>query len=318
MRPIESDAQALDAAPLNDDEAGFWIRRSLSPEAYRNLASRIAERPDAWLTLNFHELNDLEVLGHFTGLRRLVVNSLRLASWDGIRHVAESLEDLAMGDTTLRPISILPIAECTSLRTLRLIGPVRDEQSIARLVGLEELTLRSVTLPNLEPLVPMSRLRTLDVHLGGTTNLSLLPELAPLEELELWRIRGLGDVSILGDVVTLQHLRLQSMSAVATLPSLRRLMQLRRLALDAMKGITDLSPVADAPALEELLLIDMPQLEPEALRPLVRHPTLRRGVWGLGSDRKNAEAWELLPLGDPPFNYKRWKARQARSRAREA
>jgi hypothetical protein len=30
------------------------------------------------------------------------------------------------------------------------------------------------------------------------------------------------------------------------------------------------------------------------------------------ADGKNAEAWELLPLGEPPFNYERWKARRRR------
>jgi hypothetical protein len=33
-----------------------------------------------------------------------------------------------------------------------------------------------------------------------------------------------------------------------------------------------------------------------------------------GSDRMNAEAWDLLPLGDRPFNYDAYKARLARRR----
>jgi hypothetical protein len=70
-----------------------------------------------------------------------------------------------------------------------------------------------------------------------------------------------------------------------------------------MRGITDLTPIADAPKLELLRLIEMCQLEPEALRPFIGHPTLRDGTWGLCSDRKNIAAWDLLPLGDPPFNH---------------
>jgi hypothetical protein len=34
-----------------------------------------------------------------------------------------------------------------------------------------------------------------------------------------------------------------------------------------MKGISDLRPVAEAPALEELLLVGMSQLTPESLDP---------------------------------------------------
>jgi hypothetical protein len=117
---------------------------------------------------------------------------------------------------------------------------------------------------------------------------------------------------MLGSLPSLRVLQLQSMSTITELPSFRGAERLRTLVLDTMKGIADLRPVAEAPALEELLLVAMAHLEPDALRPLVGHPTLRRGVWGFGSDRKNAEAWELLPLGEPPFNYERWKARPRR------
>ena len=65
-----------------------------------------------------------------------------------------------------------------------------------------------------------------------------------------------------------------------------------------MKGLTDLRAVAAAPALEEFIAIDMPQLEPGAFRPLVRHSTLRRTSVYLGSHEKNRAVAELLGL--PP------------------
>lgn len=312
LRPIESDAEALAAAALRPEEDGFWVREHLSDGGYRHLAARLAERPDAWLSLAAHGTAELEMLVHFPGLQRLVVSSLRLASWHGLRHVAGSLERLAMGDSTLRPVSIAPIGDLSSLRTLGLAGPVKDAGVLRRLEAIEELHLRSVTLPDLSALVAMRRLRSLYLGLGGTADLSLLPDLPALEELELWRVRGLRDLTPIGAAVNLRELRLQSMSAVSELPSLRDLGHLRRIGLETMKSIIDLRPVAEAPALEELFLIEMCQLEPDALRPLIGHPTLRKGIWGLCSDRKNAEAWELLPLGDPPWNYGRWKARQAR------
>lgn len=303
LRPILTDAEALTAAPLRADEGGFWVQAALSDAGYRHLAGLLQDRPDAWLSLSVHGMTDLACLAHTPGLRRLVVTSLRLRSWEGIGHVSDTLEHLSMGDTTLRPVSIAPIAAAGGLRSLGLAGPVKHAESIERLERIEELSLRSITLPNLEPLLPMRRLRSLWMGLGGTADLSLLPDLAPIQELELWRIRGLHDVSVLGALPTVRTLRLQSMSAVTSLPSLGRMAELRVLALDAMKGITDLAPVAAAPALEELLLVDMPQLGPESLRPLIGHPTLRRGIWGFGSVKRNAAAYDVLPLGDPPYDW---------------
>jgi hypothetical protein len=309
-RSVDADTDVAELPPLADDETSVRVRDRLSKEQYQAVAELIQERSDVELWIDDHG-PDIEMLQFFTGLRRLSVTSLRLQSWDGISHIADTLEELTMGDT-LRPASVEAVGGLGRLRVLSLHGPVRHAEVISGLVGLEELRLRSVTLPDLSPLLPMRRLRSLYIGLGGTADVSLLPELPALESLELWRIRGMHDVTAIGRTVTLRELQLQAMSSVTELPSLADLSLLRRLGLETMRGITDLRPVAAAPALEELFLIEMCQLEPSALQPLVGHPTLRRGVWGLCSDRKNAEAWELVPLGDPPWNYERWKARQGR------
>src|SRR5262249_53654652 len=106
-------------------------------------------------------------------------------------------------------------------------------------------------------------------------------------------------------VRTLEYLFLQALRNVQTLPSLARLPSLRRLHLETMKGLTDLRSVAEAPALEELLTIDMRQLAPEAFRPFVGHPSLRRLTVGLGSLRKNKVVTDLmrLPPADSKFRF---------------
>lgn len=74
------------------------------------------------------------------------------------------------------------------------------------------------------------------------------------------------------------------------------LSELRRVHLETMKGLSDLSSVAAAPVLEELLVLDMGHLHPEAFQPFVGHPRLRAATIGLGSTRKNAAVKHLLPL----------------------
>jgi hypothetical protein len=294
-RLVEADGNASALEPLEANENAFRIKARLDEAAYRRIAAQLEARPDAWLWIDDNG-PDVEALVHFPGLRNLQVHSLRLESWSGLRHVAESLEQLFVTETTMKPISIAPFRELTRLKALYLTGPVRDTEAIGALTNLDDLTLRSVTLSDLSLLQPMGGLRSLGLLLGGTSDLSLLPALPALEELELWRIRGLRDVSVLGTLPNLQRLHLQSMSAITELPSLAGCTALRRLVLDTMTGITDLAPVAAAPALEELLLIGMVQLGPESLRPLIGHPTLRRGIWGFGSRRRNEAAYDLLPL----------------------
>ena len=130
LRPIMDDDAARNASPLAADEEGFWVRAQLSDEGYARLAGRSVGIRTPGSPLARSVRTDLEALAHFAGLRRLSVTSLRLASWDGLRHVADSLDELSMGDTTLRRISILPMAACRRLRVLRVIGPVRDAEAI--------------------------------------------------------------------------------------------------------------------------------------------------------------------------------------------
>jgi hypothetical protein len=74
-----------------------------------------------------------------------------------------------------------------------------------------------------------------------------------------------------------------------------------------MKRIRDLRPLASAPALEELLLIEMPQLQPDDLRPLVGLPHLKAVTAGLCSQRKNdaAEAMLGLPRVSGSFDWRK-------------
>ena len=72
-----------------------------------------------------------------------------------------------------------------------------------------------------------------------------------------------------------------------------------------MQGIHDLRPIATAPVLEELFLDDLAQRQPDDLRPLVGHPTLRAANPNLGGRRKSLEARAVLGL--PEVDPWKWR-----------
>lgn len=115
--------------------------------------------------------------------------------------------------------------------------------------------------------------------------------------LEVWQVRGVDDVSVLGRLTSLEALHLHNLPHVHTLPDLSRARRLRRVHLQFLHGLHDLSPLASAPALEDVLLVVFQQhLQPEQLAPLASCPSLRRVNVALGSDRKNRAARDLLQL----------------------
>jgi internalin A len=214
----------------------------------------------------------------------------------GTEYLPDSLDYFGFGQTKSKRISLSFLEQFSRLRALYLEGHAKHFGTISTLTHLERLTLKSITLPDLELLLPLKQLWSLDISLGGTKNLGLLPQIGTLKYLELWMIKGLQDLSMVGEITSLQNLFLQALKNVSVLPSFSELRQLRRVTLDTMKGITDLSAVAAAPALEELIVVSAPQLSPDDFKPFIGHPTLKKMCIGLGSQRKNEQVQDLLGL----------------------
>jgi internalin A len=239
---------------------------------------------------------DLEFLRHFGSLRRFQVDVFDLKDLSPISYLPNDLESLGIGAARKRSHSLRLLERFVSLKKLFLEGHTKDIEVIGQLKAIEDLTLRSITLPNLAILKPLRQLRSLDLKLGGTKDLTLLPQIGKLRYLELWMVKGLTDLEPIADVHTLQYVFLQALKRVTRLPSLRELRLVRRVHIETMKGLSDLKAVADAPNLEELLVVDMRHLTVDSFRPFVRHPTLRRVIVGLGSIRRNKAVTELLGL----------------------
>ena len=300
IREVSSPLLDEDLAPMVPEHTTVQIRTRLTDDEFRRLARFMEDYPQVRLRVYGGydgSIGDLEFLRFFPALRRFSVDALyELPSLDGLRHLSDGLEDLVIGRTRSRRFSLRTLTRFPGLRRLLLEGQQKDIEALGQLPALEDLQLRSISLPDLSPLLPLERLRFLAIKLGGTSELGLLPRIGQLEYVELWRIRGMRDVAPLAGVVSLRGFFLQSMTSVERLPSFGRSVALRSAMLYTMRGITDLAPLAAAPSLESITLIEMCQLQPEDLRPFVGHPALRRATLGLCSDRKNTAAKELLGL----------------------
>jgi hypothetical protein len=278
-------------SPLTDDDFG-------------RLADWLQPYPEMTLRAYLRH-RDLEFLRFFPFLRRFDVDAAYdLESFDGLRHLPADLEQLAIGGTKRR-LDLLGLERFHGLKSLFLEGHTKRIEVISSLTSLENLSLRSITLPDLSLLLPLPYLRALEIKLGGTTDLRLLPRIGKLRYLELWRIQGLSDVSAIGDMSDLQCLFLQTLKHVESLPDLGKATALRRVRLQTMKGIHDLRPLASAPALEELVLDDMPQLHPDDLTPLIGLPRLRAVSARIGIKKRDAVRALLgLPDVDGPFQWR--------------
>lgn len=289
--------------PIRARFSSVQLKTPLTDGEYKRVAAFMEQHPKAVLTVAHayeQQITDLEFLRFFPFLRLFVVHFRALESLDGLRHLSDSLETLGVR-WSKRPLDLSVLRQLKRVRTLEIESHKKHIDALSQMRWLEDLTLRSITLPDLSLLLPLSALLSLDIKLGGTKDLSLLPRIGKLRYLELWMIKGLSDISRIGELTELRYLFLQALKNVTVLPDLSRATHLSRVHLETMKGLRDLRPLATAPALKQLALVDMRHLQPEDLQCLVGHPTLKAVTPGLGSNRKNAAAASLLGLPESSF-----------------
>jgi hypothetical protein len=302
IRGVRSPLTAEMLSPLDARCRIVQFNSMLSDADFERLSTLLSDYPDVALRAYGSydgTITDVEFLRYFPTLQRFMADALyhSLHSLDGLRHLPEGASEIAIGQTKKR-LSLDILGRFTSLHRLWLEGQTKGIDVISKLRSLRDLSLRSITLPDLSILTPLDALRLLDIKLGGTKNLALLPEIGKLEYLELWLVRGLSDISPVANLPHLRYLFLQALKNVTALPPLDRMTALRGIHLETMKGLRDLTPLRSAPALEELFLCDMPHLQVADLQCLVNHPTLRAARLGLGSIKKNDAATALLGLPD--------------------
>jgi hypothetical protein len=296
---LKSPVTWLDLRAVNSTVHTVQFSSALRDQDYRRIAKALERHPGVSLRAYGSydgSITDLDFLKFFPTLREFSADAVySLNNLDGLGYLPEDAKAIAIGQTKKR-LSLAPLARFTQLRRLYVDGQTKDIDVVTDLQDLRSLTLRSVTLPGLSLLRPLRRLRSLAIKLGGTTDLSELPEVGELEYLELWMVKGLTDVTPIAALPKLEYLFLQALSQVTVLPPSGGLTSLARVWLQTMKGLTDLSPLRDAPQLRQLALVDMPHLQPEALHPLIGHPTLTSLLAGLGSKKKNDAVAALIQL----------------------
>jgi hypothetical protein len=306
-RDIASPLTAEMLQRFTSPEQIIQFESRLTDDDFRMVGEWLHDQPDVHLRAYGSydgSITDLEFLRHFPNVRRFSADALydSLTSLDGLRHLRPDLASLTIGRAKAK-LDLRVLSRFGELRDLYVEGHNMGIETISRLTSLEELTLRSITLPDLSLLLPLRDLRALDLKLGGTRNLGLLPEIGQLEYLELWMIKGLNDVSMVSRIPSLRFVFLQSLAQVTELPSLADNSALRVVHLETMRGLRDLTPVAAAPGLEALLVIDCSQFRLEHFEPFVGHPTLKSARIGTGSRKRNEAIRALLGLDDADRAY---------------
>lgn len=236
----------------------------------------------------------VESVASLPQLKTLSIGIYDLDSFEFLNDIEPgAITELSLSATKSKKPTLTSLPRFPKLRRLYLEAQQKDIPVISRLAGLEDLTLRSITVPDLEFLRGLKQLWSLDIKLGGTNNLTALEGMTGIKYLELWQIKDLHDIRVVTTLLGLQFLFLQSLPHIVAMPDFSPLKALRRVYLENMKGLKDLDGLTKAPALEEFMHAAALGMEPAQYFGLLKNKSVKRLSVGFGSPKKNQTLRDL-------------------------
>ncbi|MEV1289286.1 hypothetical protein [Micromonospora sp. NPDC049679] len=291
------------------DAAVVQFEQPLTEADYRSLAALLADHPTVTLrAYGFDEdLATLRFLRWFPHLRRFSVAHLRnLTDLAPLHQLSADVEFLDIGETR-KPLNLSPVAAFHDLRQLRIVAHRRGLPELLHAnPGLQGLALWRLPVDQLLPVIALPYLRSLALTLGSLAQGEWLLQVPTLRYLALRAVRKLTDLDAVIRLPALQWLWLDALT-LDRLPDFGSCTALLRADCTAMRHLrhpASLQGLAAAPQLRELLVSES-LLPVDAFVPFVHHPTLERVGVGLGTERRNREAHQLLqrmpPRADTDF-----------------
>jgi hypothetical protein len=210
-----------------------------------------------------------------------------------LKQIKPNLKKLSIGKIISKKLDIGFISRFDKLEYLNIEGHTKGIEEIGKLKKLQELTLRSISVPSIDFLKDLSKLWSIDIKLGGIKDFSVLYQLPQIKYLELWQIKGLSDISFISKMTELQNLYLESLTNVTALPSFEKLQKLRRIKLMNLKGLKQIETLKFAPNLQDFFFTMIHQQQPEDLTPVLENPKLKNVYVYFPSDKKNKAFEEL-------------------------
>ena len=247
-----------------------------------------------------HDTYDLSFLERFPFLDSFALTAHLFTDFDQLDSIPPGIKQLRIGATNSLKLSLSFIQRFRQLKKLSLEKHKKDIDVISDLIGLEDLEVKSITMPNLAFIGNATSLRCLRIALGGTRNLDLLPGYQRLEKLDLWAINKISDIDAIADTKFLGKIYLDQLSNVEDVKSLHNLKRLEFLSLCRMKRLKSLQWVADAPNLREFSITQTSHLKPDMFTSLAKNKSLRAASIYIG--RKHTFTVRDM-LGLPEINY---------------
>ena len=279
------------------------IADNLTENQHREIAEQLAiykidgiELADAggqWgATWETNKDYDLTFLKFYKGIKAIRIYLPGVTDIKPILHLADSLENLQLGELKEKKISLDLLGELSNLNYLSVVRQPNGLESITQLPKLTELALTGYSVDKLSFLNELQNLRRLYIGFGTSKNIDTISQLENLEELDILWVKQLADIHAISKLTSLIKLKIEDEKQIKSLPDLSQLKRLKNIRLMNISTLEDISSLTNS--FVDEFIITGPNKNADILTPIAKGNCVKKVYTYFYLKKEQAKAEQLL------------------------
>ncbi|RYJ50914.1 leucine-rich repeat domain-containing protein [Flavobacterium petrolei] len=235
---------------------------------------------------------DLSFLKFYKGIKVIRIFLPGVTDIKPILHLADSLENLQLGEFNNKKISFAFFSDLPNLKYLGVVKQPKGLESIVQLPKLTELTLTGYSIDKLSFLNDLKNLRRLYIGFGTSKNIDTISQLENLEELDILWVKQLEEINAISKLTSLIKLKIENEKQIKTLPDLSQLKRLKNIRLMNISTLEDISSLTNSYVDE--FIITGPNKNTDILIPIAKSNCVKKVYTYFYLKKEQAKAEQLL------------------------
>jgi len=189
---------------------------------------------------------DLTFLKFYKDIKAIRIYLPGVTDIKPILHLADSLENLQLGEFKDKKISFDLLGELSNLNYLSVVKQPKGLNSITRLHKLTELALTGYPIDKLSFLNELKNLKRLYIGFGTSKNLDTISQLKNLEELDILWVKELANINAISKLTSLIKLKIEDEKQIKSLPDISKLKQIKNIRLMNISTLEDITSLTNS------------------------------------------------------------------------
>lgn len=244
--------------------------------------------------INSISVNNIDALSCITNLKSLRICFDELKDISFLANLSPNIINLMLGTGIQNSHLDFSIIERFQFLETLFIYKINNGYSILKKMNrLKKLTINSSNIREFT-FLKETNINTLSLGMMRNCDCSTLNGNEKINQLELYSLNGLDDLSILSELPKLEGGFIAQNNRIERIPELRKCKDIKILILDRIKKLSDISELAFVPNVERIEIYQAKLVDLLSIEEILKNPSLKSFRCTTGSMKKDRQIKELI------------------------